>query len=132
MNAATTAKELDHAAGHATLEALLLEVRDHLRRIQSSLNEEIRGYPTPIPRCDAQFNHLLEQRGRLQRALDRIEAPADRALASVASVTSVASRTRAEHIALLEEFAASPVYAEAAAEEELRAHIGAELSRLSR
>jgi hypothetical protein len=120
MNAATTAKELDRAAGLATLEALLLEVRDHLRRIQSLLNEEIRGYPTPIPRCDAQFNHLLEQRGRLQRALDRIEAPAGGSLA------------RAEHVALLEEFAASQVYGEAAGEEEIRAHIRAELSRLSR
>ena len=120
MNDATTAKELDRAASLAALEALLLEVRDHLRRLQRSVNEEIRGYPTPIPRCDAQFNHLFEQRGRLQRALERIEALA------------VRSPSRAECIALLEEFAASPVYAEAAAEEVIRAHVRAELSRLGR
>lgn len=120
MSAATTARDLDRRPGPAAPEALLLEVRDHLRGIQRSLNGEIRGYPTPIPRCDAQFNHLLEQRDRLQRALERIEAAADRSLA------------RAERVALLEEFAASPVYAEAAAEEEFRAQIRTELSRLGR
>jgi hypothetical protein len=108
------------SAGLASLEALLLEVRDHLRLVQRSLHEEIRDYPTPIPRCDAQFNHLFDQRGRLQRALERIEAAAARSVA------------RVERIALLEEFVASPVYMEAAAEGEIRARVRAELSRLSR
>ena len=118
MNDAATAKMLDRAASLAAVEPLLLEVRDHLRQIQHSMNEEIRHYPTPIPRCDAQFNHLFEQRGRLQRALERIEAAAG------------GSDSRAERIALLEEFAASPVYAEAAVEEMIRARVRSELSRL--
>ena len=120
MNDATAANELDRDASLASLEALLREARDHLRGVQRSLNDEIRGYPTPIPRCDAQFNHLFEQRSRVQRALERIEAAADRSL------------PRAERIGVLGEFAGSPAYTEAAAEEEIRARIWAELSRLGR
>ena len=53
-----------------TLRALATEIRDFLERTRESLDEEIRQYPTPIPRCDAQFNHLYEQRARLARELD--------------------------------------------------------------
>jgi hypothetical protein len=117
MTIATTAQEIDRDADIRTLETLLREVRDHLHHVQRSLNEEIRGYPTPIPRCDAQFNHLFEQRGRLYRVLERVEAPAGPAL------------SRADYASLLEEFAASPHYIEDAAEEEIRARVRAELSR---
>ena len=50
------------------------EIVVHLRELRERLAEEIRGYPTPIPRCDAQFNHLYEQQGRLLRDLDQLEA----------------------------------------------------------
>ncbi|HXZ55278.1 MAG TPA: hypothetical protein VEH03_07465 [Burkholderiales bacterium] len=53
---------------------LLEQITRHLRGVRDRLAEEIRSYPTPIPRCDAQFNHLYEQQGRLLRDLDRIEA----------------------------------------------------------
>ncbi|MGF1475246.1 MAG: hypothetical protein ACFB6S_06745 [Geminicoccaceae bacterium] len=33
------------------------------------LADEINGYPPPIAGCDAQFNHLLEQRRRVRAAL---------------------------------------------------------------
>ena len=120
MSDATIAKELGHTAELDALEELLLEVRDHLRRMQRSVNDEIRDYPTPIPRCDAQFNHLLEQRARLRRAVERVDAPADR------------PASRAERIGLLEEFAASPAYIDTPAEGEIRARIRAALSRLGR
>lgn len=42
---------------------------------------EIRAYPTPIPRCDAQFNHLIEQRERLFQELARLEAARSSAVA---------------------------------------------------
>lgn len=113
----STATTIDRNADLATLEKLLREVRDHLHHIQRSLNEEIRAYPTPIPRCDAQFNHLFEQRGRLYRALERIEAPAG------------PTPSRADCVGLLEEFVASPRYIEDAAEEEIRARVRARLSR---
>lgn len=52
---------------------LASEIVGHLRAVRQRLAEEIRTYPTPIPRCDAQFNHLYEQQGRLARDLDGIE-----------------------------------------------------------
>jgi hypothetical protein len=53
---------------------LASKVVEHLHAVRQRLAEEIRTYPTPIPRCDAQFNHLYEQQGRLARDLDRFEA----------------------------------------------------------
>jgi hypothetical protein len=53
--------------------SLAAEIAGHLRELRRRLSEEIRTYPTPIPRCDAQFNHLYEQLGRLSRDLDAIE-----------------------------------------------------------
>jgi hypothetical protein len=38
------------------------------------VHAEIRTYPTPIPRCDAQFNHLIETRERLFHELARLDA----------------------------------------------------------
>ncbi len=37
------------------------------------LDAEIRAYPTPIPRCDAQFNHLFERREEIVRELERLD-----------------------------------------------------------
>jgi SAM-dependent methyltransferase len=36
------------------------------------LYDEIKNYPRPIPACDLQFNHLLEEREGLLRELDRM------------------------------------------------------------
>jgi hypothetical protein len=48
------------------------ELRDFLSGAKRAIDEEIGAYPTPIPRCDAQFNHLYEQRSRIARTLDRV------------------------------------------------------------
>ena len=62
---------------------LAAEIMAHLHELRRRLSEEIRTYPTPIPRCDAQFNHLYEQLGRLSRDLDAIEgAKSERAAAA--------------------------------------------------
>ena len=53
--------------------SLAMEIAQYLRGLRERLAEEIRTYPTPIPRCDAQFNHLYTQLGRLARDLDAIE-----------------------------------------------------------
>ncbi len=45
----------------------LLEVR-RLR-----VQQEIVKYPSPIPACDAHFNHLLEERGRITDELARLD-----------------------------------------------------------
>lgn len=49
------------------------EVKDRLEARRAALNEEIATYPAPIPACDAQFNHLLEQRARLNAELNRLD-----------------------------------------------------------
>jgi len=53
-------------------------IRDQVRALLEGerlrLQEEIRGYPTPIPRCDQQFNHLIAQREVLFSQLARLDA----------------------------------------------------------
>ena len=45
-----------------------------LTAARDALNAEISGYPTPISGCDAQFNHLLAERQKVQKALHALEA----------------------------------------------------------
>jgi hypothetical protein len=59
-------------------EAAWDSIRRHLEGEKRRVQEEIKGYPRPIPACDLQFNHLLEERASLSRELDRLdEAAAD-------------------------------------------------------
>ena len=51
-------------------------IRSHLEGERDRVCGEIRDYPTPIPRCDAQFNHLLEQRDSIARELHHIDSAA--------------------------------------------------------
>ena len=44
-------------------------IRAYLERRRAALNEEIRGYPTPIARCDVQLGGLLEERDAATRLL---------------------------------------------------------------
>ena len=45
-----------------------------LERRIAELSAEIRGYPTPIARCDLHLPALLEERDRLVRRMLEIEA----------------------------------------------------------
>ena len=49
-------------------------VKACLESERERVHAEIRTYPTPIPRCDAQFNHLIETRERLFHELARLDA----------------------------------------------------------
>jgi hypothetical protein len=49
-------------------------VKACLESERERVHAEIRAYPTPIPRCDAQFNHLIETRERLFQELARLDA----------------------------------------------------------
>jgi hypothetical protein len=42
-----------------------------LRRLEE-INEELRNYPQPIARCDAQLGGLLEERDRIRAALEQV------------------------------------------------------------
>ena len=81
------AKPDDARSAHdSSVRALCREVQAHLDALKRILDEEIRTYPTPIPRCDAQFNDLYAERARLAGALGRLRA----ALAEDASLDLVA------------------------------------------
>ena len=56
---------------------VLQSLRTRLENERDRVCREIREYPTPIPRCDAQFNHLLEQRDSIVRELQHFESVAD-------------------------------------------------------
>lgn len=51
----------------------LRRLREHLWRLKAPIDRQIREYPTPIAGCDAQFNHLLDERRRLARDLNRLD-----------------------------------------------------------
>jgi hypothetical protein len=53
---------------NAPWETIQSRLEEQMRRVQ----DEIRNYPAPIPACDAQFNHLLEERDALSSELARV------------------------------------------------------------
>lgn len=52
----------------------LRRIREHLLRLKTPIDRQIREYPTPIAGCDAQFNYLLDERRRLAHDLNRLDA----------------------------------------------------------
>jgi hypothetical protein len=76
----TPISEADRSTPSAT-HPLVEAVRAHLLALKQPVDAEIRAYPPPIPGCDAQFNHLLDQRTGLSRALVRLEEIADQGMA---------------------------------------------------
>jgi hypothetical protein len=96
-----------------SLAILQREIAEHLRGVRQRLAEEIRSYPTPIPRCDAQFNHLYEQQARLARDLDRFGA-------------------RGQEISSIEQFIASAPYTDDPAERDFRSRVRAALAALGK
>ena len=99
------------------LESLWEGVLADLRRRKELIDGEIRSYPTPIPRCDAQFNHLHEQQRRLALELDRIGAATGRL-------------ARTDYLVMIERFLASAPYGDEPAERALRSSVKARLRGL--
>ena len=50
------------------------QLRARLTQERERVLAELRAYPPAVPACDAQFNHLLEQRDGLGRELGRLDA----------------------------------------------------------
>ena len=107
---------ISDTAERVRLRALGVELRDWLSAAKRTADDEIRVYPTPIPRCDAQFNYVYDQRARLAQWLVRANAAID---------TDNVSR---ELMSLLAEFAASPPLGAGAEELRLRDRLRARLS----
>src|SRR5713101_7712247 len=120
MPTATSSRAIDRKEELAALKSLWKEIRDDLRRSKRVIGEEIRTYPTPIPRCDAQFNHLYEQQARLARELDQLATLAGK------------NPQREGYVELIGRFAASAPYTDDAAERQLRVRLEAELAALEK
>ena len=97
-------------------EALGRDLSRWLQAATALISAEIRSYPTPIPRCDAQFNHLIAQRDQVARIQLELES-------------ALESGDRAALRRAAERFASLPPFGEAADEQSLRARIGAQLDR---
>ena len=72
VTASDTVRAMNPTAAKETLH----QVRARLTARLRELNEEIRAYPQPIARCDAQLGGLVEERSRLHEELERL-GPAD-------------------------------------------------------
>ena len=48
------------------------ELSQCLEQRKQRLDDEIRYFPSPIPACDAHFNHLMAQRAELTRDIGRL------------------------------------------------------------
>ncbi len=120
MSSVTSRTKTETARDSAKLESMWNEIRHHLEDLRRSLAAEIRNYPTPIPRCDAQFNHLYEQQARVARDLDRIGALAGK------------NPERGDTIELIRQFVASAPYTDDAVERALRSRMKTELSAVEK
>ena len=56
-----------------TIGEMLARVRAELERRSKELNEAVRGYPSPIARCDDQLPRLIAQRDAAARNLRRAD-----------------------------------------------------------
>jgi len=117
MPTAGSARAID-GADLTVLKSLWEGVLADLRRRKGQIDAEIRGYPTPIPRCDAQFNHLHEQQVRLARELDRVGALSEERPAWT------------DYVAMIERFIGSEPYTDEPEERELRSTLRTRLSAL--
>jgi len=58
------------------------KVREHLEDERYRISREMVQYPTPIPACDQDFNHLLAEREQVNEELARLELYSTRSLAA--------------------------------------------------
>lgn len=63
-------------ADSKTTDSTWAEIESLLASRLAAVEHEIRQYPAPISACDAQFNHLLEERSSIPRELARARAAA--------------------------------------------------------
>lgn len=95
------------------LASLVRDVHALLVDAKQRLDDEIRRYPTPIPRCDAQFNFLYEQRARLQEQINGI-------MGAMAAATD-----RESCVAVLDAFVGASPFTDLATESALRSRAAA-------
>jgi hypothetical protein len=55
-------------------------IRALLENEKKRIYDEIRNYPSPIAGCDQQYNHLLEERTRISKELNRMHEMSEESL----------------------------------------------------
>jgi hypothetical protein len=70
----TSSRELSSSTTDA--QSIWRQIRAHLEEARQRLSTEISNYPAPRPACDADFNHLLEERARIADELNRLPTAA--------------------------------------------------------
>jgi hypothetical protein len=101
------------------LDRIHQKARTPLEDLRRRTSEEIHSYPSPIAGCDAQFNHLLEQRTNIAAELQRL-----------AHIGEWRGRG-AEYAAMLEAFVSSSAYLDERTKQELRAGLKAAVGALA-
>jgi hypothetical protein len=118
MRNETLRRPIDDGTDLVRLKAMCGEITQYLDRAQKAISDEIGNYPTPIPRCDAQFNHLYEQRTRLSDQLNRIAALGDGKI------------TRADYVESITTFVDAAPFTDDAGERDLKSRLKAALANL--
>ena len=78
MPAVKSRNKTGSRTGASLLESILNAIRGCLVKRRAWIVGEMGRYPRPIPGCDQQFNHLLEQQAQIVTELHRIRATEDR------------------------------------------------------
>lgn len=71
--------------GRGDYSAIRAALSEELQRERERIYGEIHNYPPPIPACDAQFNHLIQQRSAVTQELRSVQNLSVSALDSTAS-----------------------------------------------
>ena len=67
----------------ASAQGIWQQIKTQLETARQRISGEISNYPAPRPACDADFNHLLEERARISEELNRLHAAANAAPGNV-------------------------------------------------
>lgn len=59
--------------GRSDYSAIRAALSEELQRERERIYGEIHNYPPPIPACDAQFNHLIQQRSAVTQELRTVQ-----------------------------------------------------------
>jgi chorismate mutase len=95
-------------------------IKQHLEEEKRRIYHEIRSYPPPIPACDAQFNHLLEERRKISQELAELEHLSNQDF------------TPEQHIKLIDRFITSSICINNQADPEIRSRLKESLSELDK
>jgi hypothetical protein len=87
--------EMNQEAESALVASLWSWIEDHLARKRQRIYDEIKDYPRPIPACDLQFNHLLEDRAGILEEMARMHQACNESLGGRASLAALRDYVRA-------------------------------------